>query len=139
MLIFFICCIQPLVDIQQKIRNSVSDLCSRTCYLPHFIRTFIFLFSFSPNSIALVPKTSLSSITRPQICDKQLLSYCTCEYYKSTSKANSFFFNLLLKDNCFTEFCCFLSNLNMNQPQVYIYPLPFEPPSHLPPHITPLD
>ena len=22
----------------------------------------------------------------------------------------------LLKDNCFTEFCCFLSNLNMNQP-----------------------
>ena len=30
----------------------------------------------------------------------------------------SFFFNLyfLLKDNCFTEFCCFLSNLNMNQP-----------------------
>jgi len=28
------------------------------------------------------------------------------------------FFKLifLLKDNCFTEFCCFLSNLNMNQP-----------------------
>ena len=25
---------------------------------------------------------------------------------------------LLLKDNCFTEFCCFLSNLNMNQPLV---------------------
>ena len=23
-----------------------------------------------------------------------------------------------MKDNCFTEFCCFLSNLNMNQPQV---------------------
>ena len=22
----------------------------------------------------------------------------------------------LLKDNCFTEFCCFLSNFNMNQP-----------------------
>ena len=36
-----------------------------------------------------------------------------------------------MKDNCFTEFCCFLSNLNMNQPYVYIYPLPFEPPSHL--------
>ena len=31
----------------------------------------------------------------------------------------------LLKDNCSTEFCCFLSNLNMNQPQVYIHPLPF--------------
>ena len=31
-----------------------------------------------------------------------------------------------------------MSNLNTNQPQVYIYPLPFEPPSHLPPHPTPL-
>ena len=41
-------------------------------------------------------------------------------------------------DNCLTEFCCFLSNLNMNQPEVYIYPLPLEPPSHLPPHPTPL-
>ena len=54
-----------------------------------------------------------------------------------------FFFNFffliyfLLKDNCFTEFCCFLSNFNMNQPQVYIYILlPFEAPSHLPPHST---
>ena len=38
-------------------------------------------------------------------------------------------FIFLLKDNCFIEFCCFLSNLNMNQPQVYIHPLPFETPS----------
>ena len=35
----------------------------------------------------------------------------------------------LLKDNCFTEFCCFLPNLNMNQPQMYIYPLPVKAPS----------
>ena len=42
-----------------------------------------------------------------------------------------FKFIFLLKNNCFTEFCFFFSNLNMNQPQVYIYPLPFEPPSHL--------
>ena len=27
-----------------------------------------------------------------------------------------FFFNFLLKDNCFIEFCCFLSDRNMNQP-----------------------
>ena len=41
-----------------------------------------------------------------------------------------FLINLfLLNDNCFTEFCCFLSNLNMNQPQAYIYPLSFETPS----------
>ena len=33
-----------------------------------------------------------------------------------------------MKDNCFTEFCCFLSNLDMNQPLVYIYPLPFGDP-----------
>ena len=42
-----------------------------------------------------------------------------------------------LKDDCFTEFC-FLSNLNMNQPQVYIYPFHLEPPSHPPSHPTPL-
>ena len=35
-------------------------------------------------------------------------------------------------------FVVFLSNLNMNQPQVYIQPLPLEPPSHLPPPPTPL-
>ena len=40
----------------------------------------------------------------------------------------------LLKGNCFTKFCCFLSNLNMNEPYVYIYPLPLETPSH--PNIT---
>ena len=45
---------------------------------------------------------------------------------------------ILLKDNCFTEFCCFLSNINMNQPYVYIYSLPFETLSHLPPHPTPV-
>ena len=27
-----------------------------------------------------------------------------------------FFIHFSLKDNCFTEFCCFLSNLNRNQP-----------------------
>ena len=30
----------------------------------------------------------------------------------------TFFWLLLLKDNCCTEFCCFLSNFNMNQPSV---------------------
>ena len=30
------------------------------------------------------------------------------------------FLLLLLKDNCFTEFCCFLSNFNMNQPSVQL-------------------
>ena len=44
-----------------------------------------------------------------------------------------------MNNNCFTEFSCFLSNLNMNQPQVYVYTLPFESPSHLLPHCTILD
>ena len=30
-------------------------------------------------------------------------------------KPSSLLIYFLLKDNCFTEFCCFLSNLNMNQ------------------------
>ena len=45
--------------------------------------------------------------------------------------------NFLLKDNCFTECSCFLSNLSMNQPQVYTRPLPLEPPSPLPPRPIP--
>ena len=33
--------------------------------------------------------------------------------------------------------CCFLPYINRSQPQVYICPLPLEPPSHLPPHPNP--
>ena len=38
-----------------------------------------------------------------------------------------------LKDNCLTVLCWFLPNINANQRWIYIYPLPLEPPSHLPP------
>ena len=50
------------------------------------------------------------------------------------SQSTSFFQDFFkLKDNCFIEFCCFLSNLNMNQPQIYICPLPLKlPPISLP-------
>ena len=44
-----------------------------------------------------------------------------------------------MKNNCFTDFCCFLSNINMNQLFVHMYLLPFESPSHLAPHVIPLD
>ena len=44
-----------------------------------------------------------------------LFSAVTTECFFSFLKINLF---LLLKDNSFTEFCCFLSNLNMNQPSV---------------------
>ena len=36
-----------------------------------------------------------------------------------------------MKDNCFTILCSFLLNINMNQPQVYMCPLP--PTSHCTP------
>ena len=49
-----------------------------------------------------------------------------------------FFLNFLLEDNCFTILYWFLSYININQPQVFIYLLPCAPPSHLPPHPTPL-
>ena len=41
--------------------------------------------------------------------------------YLSFLFLNLYLFIFLLKDNCFTELCCFLSNLKVNQPQVYIH------------------
>ena len=38
-----------------------------------------------------------------------------------------------MEDNCFTMLCWFLPCINMNQPQIYICPLPPERPSRLPP------
>ena len=49
-------------------------------------------------------------------------------------KLNSFNFKFIFKskDNCFTEFCWFLSNTNINSPYVYICPLPLTlPPTFL--------
>ena len=43
-----------------------------------------------------------------------------------------------MEDNCFTILCWFLPHINMNQPQVYTFPLPLEPFSHVPPHPAPL-
>ena len=71
------------------------------------------------------------------IAKEKFLVICFFQYSEFKYEPFFLFICFLLKDNCFTEFCCFLSNLYMNQPQVYIYPLPFEPPSHLPPHFTP--
>ena len=43
-----------------------------------------------------------------------------------------------MKDNCFTELCWFLPDINRNQSWVYICPFSLDPPSHLPSHPTPL-
>ena len=64
------------------------------------------------------------------------LRFLVCVYHIHFIYSFLKFFKL--KGNSFTEFCCFLSNLNnMNQPQVYIYPYPLNlPPISLP--ISPL-
>ena len=43
-----------------------------------------------------------------------------------------------MESNFFTILCWSLPYSNMNQPQVYVCPLPLESPSHLPPYPTPL-
>ena len=49
------------------------------------------------------------------------------------------FSNHLKQDICFTILCWFLPHINMNQPLVYVFPLPLKPYSYLPPPPTPLD
>ena len=50
-----------------------------------------------------------------------------------------FFFNLFLwEDNYFIILCWFLPYINMNQPLIYVCPLPVEPLSHFWLHPTPL-
>ena len=43
-----------------------------------------------------------------------------------------------MENTSFAVLCWFLPYISMGQPQVYTCPLPLEPPSHLPPHPTPL-
>ena len=43
-----------------------------------------------------------------------------------------------MEENCFTVLCWFLSYINMNQSQGYVWPLPLEAPSRLAPYPTPL-
>ena len=49
---------------------------------------------------------------------------------------DNFIFYFKLKNNCFAEFCGFLSYINKNQPQAHPCPLLPRPPSHHPPHPT---
>ena len=97
----------------------------------------------------LVPGKNKCRLTEPQFFLQTLKVSCwgggvcnmTFWSQKGLSVTHIIFFLIyfLLKDNCFTELCCFLSHLDMNQPQVDISPLLSESPSHLPPPPTPLD
>ena len=81
-------------------------------------------------------------IVKSMVTDfRQLYLVAQLKLHKISLETRCAFFLLiyfLLQNICFTEFCHFLSNLNTNQPEVYIYLLPFEPPSHHPPHPIPL-
>ena len=61
---------------------------------------------FSNSSIRLVEVQGESTTNHDPLCDSKHIQ----------TEKSIFFIYFLLKDNCFTEFCCFLSNLNMNQP-----------------------
>ena len=43
-------------------------------------------------------------------------SWLTCTHACFFFFLRIYFLNFLIEGNCFTQFCCFLSNLNMNQP-----------------------
>ena len=58
---------------------------------------------------------------------------------KSTSPCALVFLFFLVVGNHFTILCWPLPYIKMNKPQIYIYPLSTETPSHLPSHLTPLD
>ena len=45
-------------------------------------------------------------------CMEKPIQYCKVKKKEKKKEKNSFIF--LLKDNCFTELCCLLSNLNVN-------------------------
>ena len=95
-----------------------NDLGSKKCSTPH--RKFLSLYSFS----------ALSLIT-PGMIIWHLVFKLYPEYFSFFTCISLYlylFFKLihfLLNDNCFTEFYCFLSNLNMNQlPRIYLLFIP---------------
>jgi len=60
------------------------------------------------------------------------------DFWESDKVLFLFLIYFQLEDNCFPMLYWFLPYINMNQPLVYIHPLPLEPLSHLPSHPTPL-
>ena len=67
--------------------------------------------------------------------EKYINIYSENQQYAKTE----FLFKNLFNWRIITILCWFLPYINMDQPWVYMWLLPREPPSHLPPHPTPLD
>ena len=89
-------------------------------FLYFLFEKYYFFFLLTSKSLLYILDVSLY-----QVYDLQILYV-----------AFTFLFHLFMKDNHFTILCWPLSYINMNQPQVYIRPLPLEPPSHLLPRPT---
>ena len=66
--------------------------------------------------ISLVAARVSNYIARGQEREKTYVSLYTTSYLLNVFNVRFFKYIFLLKDNCFTEFFCFLSNHNMNQP-----------------------
>ena len=69
--------------------------------------------------------TEPTSLTSPALAGRfftisstwnTLTPHCPNKADRNCNLLKFYLFIYLLKDYCFTEFCCFLSNLNMNQP-----------------------
>jgi len=92
-----------------------------TAFLPRS-KCLLISWLHSSSAVILLPKQIkyvTISIVSPCIChevkgpDAIFLSFLNIEFFFVCLFLFLFF---LLKESCFTEFCCFLSNLNMNQP-----------------------
>ena len=100
------------------------------------MKVFIYEFTFKHEfMVCKLPKNL-------NISETQILWKYSPLFFPSSSRLKKIFFNFKfifwLKDNCFTELCWFLPDVTMNQPSVYLCPLPLETPSHLPSCPTPL-
>ena len=94
--------------------------------------------SYTSLAVAWLPQTMHTSLGSP---GKSIL-----HAWNDLSAVHIFFFFPLkivlfffkLEDRCFTLLRSFLAYNLMNQPYIYIRPLPLEPSSHFLPHLTPL-
>ena len=92
-----------LIKTKEEIRTKIHHGygCSymiKNVYVP-YVPTFTVSSSLTLNKMVCLP------MPLPLICEIEVMFM--------VSFFQTYF---LLKDNCFIEFCCFLSNLNMNQP-----------------------
>lgn len=92
----------------------------------------------------LLPHTVHPKWTHVCLCHQELLCIIRMspKFYPHSTRGRVYFtvlqpdtYSCLLEYNCFTIFCYFFLHREVNQPFVYIYPLPLRPPSPPPPFL----